>query len=135
MADYDLDVVPRLARIVEVAVHGIEDKLAAVASSRVGRIRRVHVGVRKDQATNQVGSSRRTGRAEDPVPGPDAVEGVEHGVVGGASRPDRVIRSIVDGEPLAVGARKRKIGGTAGTSGVLLPVITVVVAHRAVELF
>jgi hypothetical protein len=33
MADYDLDVVPCLARIVEVAVDGIEDKLPAVAAA------------------------------------------------------------------------------------------------------
>src|SRR5882762_12013415 len=116
MADYDLDVVPCLARIVEVAIDGVEDKLAAVASSRVSRIGRVYVGVRKDQATHQVGSSHRTGRAEDPVPRPDAVEGVEDGVVGGASRADGVIRAVVDRKPLAVGARKRKIAGTAGTS-------------------
>ena len=135
MADYDLDVVPRLAWVVEVAIHWIEDQFPTVASSRVGRIHRVHVRVRKDQAAGDVGRARRAGRAEDPVPRPDAVEGVEDGVVVGASRADGMIGTVVDGEPLAVGARKRRIVGTAGTSGILLPVIPTVVAHRAVELF
>ena len=55
MACNNVDVVPCLAGVVEVAVHWIEDELAAVASSGVGRSGWVRVRIRKDQATRKVG--------------------------------------------------------------------------------
>ena len=63
------------------------------------------------------------------MPCPNAVECVKNSIVRGTGRADRVIRAVVNGEPLPVGAGKRKTVRTGGTSWILLPVIPTVVAH------
>jgi hypothetical protein len=63
------------------------------------------------------------------------VECVKDGVVSCTGRADRVIGAVIDSEPLAVSAGKRKIVRTARARRILLPIVAVVVAHRAVELF
>ena len=124
--DRQLDVVVGRAREVEVSPHRVETELAA---ARLGRQRVDEIGRRVlvDEAARHVGAAARSGARVDVGP-QFLAEAEEDRVVVRAGGSDRVVRPVVDREPLAVDARRLH------AEAVSAPGVAVVVADRAVEL-